>query len=128
MRGINSSYLILQASVERLEGQFKKWQSVKSYLQNVLHGDGNNNEGCQGSLGRQQGGGFLKVDYVDDSLCKLILDQLSDSIDRQVGEEGAPPPPVHLYEEKSQSNVRSKVCFRAHFVYTRGNGKLRLSR
>jgi len=98
----------LQASVERLEGQFKKWQSVKSYLQNVLHGDGNNNEGCQGSLGRQQGGGFLKVDYVDDSLCKLILDQLSDSIDRQVGEEGAPPPPAQVEEEKSQSKVRSK--------------------
>ena len=96
-----TSHLILhlQASVERLEGQFKKWQSVKSYLQNVLHGDGNNNEGCQGSLGQ----GVLKVDYVDDSLCKLILDQLSDSIDRQVGEEGAPPPPAQAEEEKSQS-------------------------
>ena len=44
----------LQASVESLEGQFKKWQSVNSYLQNVLHTrDGNHNGGLQG-FPRQQ--------------------------------------------------------------------------
>ena len=92
----------LQASVESLEGQFKKWQSVNSYLQNALHTrDGNHNEGLQGFLRQQVG---LKVDCVDDSLCKIILDQLSDSIDQLVIEEAPPPAEV----EESKSKVRSK--------------------
>ena len=56
------------------------------------------------SPARQQAEGDPKVDYLDDSLCKLILDQLSDSIDQQVREETPPPSEV----EESQSKVRSK--------------------